>query len=301
MPHFGTPAELPSPVVGGEQVQRAPEVPPVTFVGGTGRSGTHVLVAADLAQRALGAGPGRGPLPHRPRRVPRPARRRGHPGAVRQPAARLLVARVSDPPLSRHVPVRRPGAVRRRGRAVRGGIRRRPRAGLPRPLLRPALVPGPRRPQSDGASRSSSRAPTPSPRRRPWCGCSPRRASSTSSATAATPPPRGSRRPAGLVRPRTRAQGIDWWEERIRAIERGADAIPPARLLTVSLDELLLMSGARAALRPIFRFLGGPATKRARRYFNNRMARRAGAQPTAGRRRSRPARRSSSRRCTTRR
>ena len=77
----------------------------------------------------------------------------------------------------------------------------------------------------------------------------------------------------GLVEPRTRVQGIGWWEQRIRAIEQGAGAIPPGRLLTVSLDELLLMPRARQALRPMFRFLGVPVTKRTRRYFNKRMTR----------------------------
>ena len=38
MPHRGTPA-----VLGGEQVPRSDDVAPVTFGGGTGRSGTHVL------------------------------------------------------------------------------------------------------------------------------------------------------------------------------------------------------------------------------------------------------------------
>ena len=45
----------------------------------------------------------------------------------------------------------------------------------------------------------------------------------------------------------------------------------PELLLTVSLDELLRMRHARAALRPIFRFLGMTPTKRTRRYFRNRM------------------------------
>ena len=75
----------------------------------------------------------------------------------------------------------------------------------------------------------------------------------------------------GLVRPRTRSQGIEWWEERIVAIEGGADAIGEGRLLTVSLDELVRMQRARLALRPLFRFLGVPVTKRTRRYFSNRM------------------------------
>ena len=43
MPHFGTPDELASPVLGGVTRARAPEVAKLVFVGGTGRSGTHVL------------------------------------------------------------------------------------------------------------------------------------------------------------------------------------------------------------------------------------------------------------------
>ena len=43
MPHFGTPDEAPSPVLGGETLERANETAKLVFVGGTGRSGTHVL------------------------------------------------------------------------------------------------------------------------------------------------------------------------------------------------------------------------------------------------------------------
>jgi hypothetical protein len=75
----------------------------------------------------------------------------------------------------------------------------------------------------------------------------------------------------GVIRPRTREQGIEWWEERIRTIEEGAAALPADRLLTMSLDELLRMQHARAALRPMFRFLGVTPTKRTRRYFRKRM------------------------------
>ena len=94
--------------------------------------------------------------------------------------------------------------------------------------------------------------------------------------------PRRSRRPrrlglAGEPDPRHRAArapgstGIAWWEERLRAIEAGADAIPEGKLLTVGLDELVRMQRARAALRPLFRYLGTTMTKRTRRYFSNRM------------------------------
>ena len=76
----------------------------------------------------------------------------------------------------------------------------------------------------------------------------------------------------GLFRPRTRAQGIEWWWERMDAIERGANAVPPDRLLTMSLDELVLVKGGRFALRPMFRFLGGQVTRGARRYLRNHMS-----------------------------
>ena len=58
----------------------------------------------------------------------------------------------------------------------------------------------------------------------------------------------------GVISPRTRRQGLEWWEERIRRVDAGSRAIPPDRLLTVSLDELLLLG--HGALRPLCRFLG---------------------------------------------
>jgi hypothetical protein len=76
----------------------------------------------------------------------------------------------------------------------------------------------------------------------------------------------------GLTRPRTRKDGIAWWRERVEAIERGADAIDPARLLTVSLDELLHIEHSRVALRPLFRFVGAHVSKAPRRFFKNRMS-----------------------------
>ena len=88
-------------------LERAPRTAKLVFVGGTGRSGTHVLSQLLSRHNRYAPGPGRGPLPHRSRRLPRPARRRGHAGAVRQADARLLVEGLSDQPLPRHVPVRR--------------------------------------------------------------------------------------------------------------------------------------------------------------------------------------------------
>jgi len=73
----------------------------------------------------------------------------------------------------------------------------------------------------------------------------------------------------GVISPRTRRQGLEWWEERIRRVDAGSRAIPPDRLLTVSLDELLVAGDE--ALRPLCRFLG--VTRRAPmlRFFRLRM------------------------------
>jgi hypothetical protein len=76
----------------------------------------------------------------------------------------------------------------------------------------------------------------------------------------------------GIVRPRTRAAGIRWWEERIARVEAGAAAIPPERLLIVSLDELLL-TGDGNTLRPLMRFCGTGAGSRTRFFFKTRMNR----------------------------
>jgi hypothetical protein len=75
----------------------------------------------------------------------------------------------------------------------------------------------------------------------------------------------------GLVYPRTRRQGLEWWEARIRAIDAGARAIPPERLLTVSLDEMLLL-GPRRGLKHICRFTGVYVNRRMKQFFNRRMS-----------------------------
>jgi Sulfotransferase family len=75
----------------------------------------------------------------------------------------------------------------------------------------------------------------------------------------------------GLVYPRTRRQGLEWWESRIRTIDAGARAIPPERLLTVSLDELLLL-GQRRGLRQICRFAGLYTNRKMKQFFNRRMS-----------------------------
>jgi Sulfotransferase family len=74
----------------------------------------------------------------------------------------------------------------------------------------------------------------------------------------------------GVISPRTRRQGLEWWEERIRRVDAGSRAIPSERLLTVSLDELLLLGPK--ALRPLCRFLGVYRRARMRRFFRLRMS-----------------------------
>src|SRR3954447_4434485 len=74
----------------------------------------------------------------------------------------------------------------------------------------------------------------------------------------------------GPIRPRTRRQGLAWWEERIRRINARQQAIAPDRLLTVSLDELLLVP-TRPALRPLCQFLDVRMRTRMRGYFQREM------------------------------
>jgi hypothetical protein len=74
----------------------------------------------------------------------------------------------------------------------------------------------------------------------------------------------------GLVYPRTRRQGLEWWEERIRAIDPGARAVPLDRLMTVSLDELLLL-GHHHGPRPICRFVRIYPQQKMERFFRRKM------------------------------
>jgi hypothetical protein len=73
-----------------------------------------------------------------------------------------------------------------------------------------------------------------------------------------------------LVYPRTRRQGIDWWERRMRRIAAGVEAIPPERLLEVSIDELVATRGPQA-LQPLTEFTGVATGYRVRRYYKSRM------------------------------
>lgn len=70
----------------------------------------------------------------------------------------------------------------------------------------------------------------------------------------------------GRVYPRTRKQGIDWFEKRIRRIDEGARQIPDVRLMQVSLEELLTPPRFEAA-RELTDFVGIRFGRRMRRFF----------------------------------
>jgi hypothetical protein len=75
----------------------------------------------------------------------------------------------------------------------------------------------------------------------------------------------------GLVRPRTRMQGLAWWEERLRAMDAGARAVPADHLAEISLDELLAEPHG-PMLDELFRVVRLNPGRRVRGFFNNRMS-----------------------------
>jgi hypothetical protein len=268
MPHFGTPDEGPSPVLGGETLERADETAKLVFVGGTGRSGTHVLAQLISRHNRYGL------VPVEVRFHTDPE---GFPG--------LLAGEVTPEQFLRRMrgfwwkgfqTNRFRGMYRfidrERYEAALAGFEaahERDLGGACRQLFYDllwfraeeedrgvALV----EQSTDNVAQAETLTRVFPEAKfihvvRDGRDASASRVSQT----------------RGLVRPRTRVQGIEWWEQRIRAIERGADAVGEGSMLTVSLDELVRMRRARVALRPLFRFLGSPVTKRTRRYFSNRM------------------------------
>ncbi len=75
----------------------------------------------------------------------------------------------------------------------------------------------------------------------------------------------------GLVQPRTRQAGLRWWEERITRIADGVEEIPDDRLLEVSIDELVATRGP-TALHPLTRFAGVGTGVRVRTFYRRRMS-----------------------------
>ncbi len=188
--------ETEAPPISGLQAE-SPEPAPILFVGGTGRSGTHVV------SKILGNHSSY-------RKVPNEARFHTDPGGypdvlagrtgpdlfvyrLRHHWYRNFEARPAH--LPRLPPLRPAEAPRRRHRLVPAPLRRRRARGrAPAALLRPALAARDRvvEVRPDRAELRHRRRG----RRRSRCS-SPRPASSTSSATAATSPPPGSGRRAG--------------------------------------------------------------------------------------------------------
>jgi hypothetical protein len=268
MPHFGTPDEGPSPVLGGETPERADETAKLVFVGGTGRSGTHVLAQLISRHNRYGL------VPVEVRFHTDPE---GFPG--------LLSGEVTPQQFVK----------RMRGFWWKGFQTNRFR-GMYRFVDRDRfdaalasfetghgddLVSACRRlfydllwfrvEEEDRALALVEQSTDTVAQAETLTRVFPEAKfihvvrdgrDASASRVAQT---------RGIVRPRTKVQGIEWWEQRIRAIEHGADSVPEGRLLTMSLDELVRMQRARVALRPLFRFLGAPVTKRTRRYFSNRM------------------------------
>jgi hypothetical protein len=74
----------------------------------------------------------------------------------------------------------------------------------------------------------------------------------------------------GILHPRNRRQGILWWEARMARIAEGIEAIPRERLIEVSIDELVATRGPRA-VRPLTDFAGVATGHRVRRYYKSRM------------------------------
>lgn len=74
----------------------------------------------------------------------------------------------------------------------------------------------------------------------------------------------------GLSYPRTRNQGIQWFERRLRRIEEGAREIPEEKLFQVSLEEILTPPRHEAA-KEVTRFVGVRFGRRMRRFFYAKM------------------------------
>lgn len=74
----------------------------------------------------------------------------------------------------------------------------------------------------------------------------------------------------GLVYPITRNQGVRWFEERIRRIDEGARQIEEERLFQVSLEDILTPP-RHVAAREVTNFVGVKFGRRMRRFFYGKM------------------------------
>jgi len=74
----------------------------------------------------------------------------------------------------------------------------------------------------------------------------------------------------GLIYPRTRAQGIEWWEGRLRDMDRGARAVRGERFAEVSLDQML--ADPDGPLGEIFDVVRLTPGHRVKRFLANRVS-----------------------------
>jgi hypothetical protein len=75
----------------------------------------------------------------------------------------------------------------------------------------------------------------------------------------------------GVVYPRNAEQGIEWWEGRLRRIDTAADEIPSDRLTVVSLDELVYGDRERT-YRHVLDYLDAEDELEMRSYFETKMS-----------------------------
>ncbi len=74
-----------------------------------------------------------------------------------------------------------------------------------------------------------------------------------------------------LTYPRTMDQGLEWWEARIRRIDEGVRAAGAERVFAVSLDDLVTDDGRRRSYSQLRRFAGLPAERDMLDYFKGRV------------------------------
>jgi hypothetical protein len=75
----------------------------------------------------------------------------------------------------------------------------------------------------------------------------------------------------GVVYPRNAEQGIEWWEGRLRRIDEAADEIPADRLTVVSLDELVY-GDREGTYRHLLDYLDADDELEMRSYFETKMS-----------------------------
>ena len=214
------------------------------------------------------------PLPRRGAGLPGPARGSVSKRDVRAAPARVLVEGLSDRPDARHVPVRARGSASSGARrCLRGGLRRRPRGGLPAALLRPAVVRA-RRTEARGRAALVEQS----------CDTIAAGADPGAAVPGGEVRPRGPRRPRRLGLARRPDAGADppahappgarvvGGADPARSTP-GAQAIPPDRLLDRSASTSCCCSAARRDLRaalPLRRRLR--SSGRMRSFFQREMS-----------------------------